>query len=85
MLRKIRKTIRASFNAGRRGGAATATVKTLSTERVRKFRQKKAAEKEEEERKKRLSKERSRRYRNKKRAGVLTGQSVNNSFTRKFL
>ena len=49
----------ASLDTGRRGKTATATAKTLSTERVRKFRQKKAAEKEEEERRKRLSKERS--------------------------
>ena len=41
-----------------------------------KFRQKKAAAKEEEERRKGLSKERSRRYHDKKRAGVLTGQSM---------
>ena len=70
------KRPRASSNTGRRGRTATATAKTLSTERVRKFRLKKAAEKEEEERRKRLSKERSRRYRDKKLAGVLTGQSV---------
>lgn len=81
MLRKKKmaeeKRTRASLNARRRGMSATAnTAKTLSTERVRKFRQKKAAGKEEEERIKMLSKERSRRYRDKKRAGLLTGQSA---------
>lgn len=74
------KRTRASLNTSCRGGAATATAKTLSTERVRKFRQKKAAEKEEEERRKGLSKERSRRYRDKKRAGVLTGLSSPSTF-----
>ncbi|KAK2571199.1 hypothetical protein P5673_003764 [Acropora cervicornis] len=49
-----------------RSEAATATAKTSSTERVRKLHKKKAAEKEEEEQRKQLSKERSKRYHDKK-------------------
>ena len=67
---------RASLNRSCHSKAATATAKTSSTERVGKLHQKKAVEKEEEEQRKRLSKKRSKRYHDKKWAGVLTGQSV---------
>lgn len=67
------KRIRALFYRGCRNGVVIVIVKILSVERVRKFRQKKVVEKEGEERRKRFSKERFKRYRDKKRVGVFIG------------